>query len=366
MDSRRDRVNAPERKIIHCDCDCFYAAVEMRDDPSLREVPVAVGGRADQRGVIATCNYEARRYGIHSAMATAQALKLCPQLIILPPAMEKYRIASRQILAIYSDYTDLVEPLSLDEAYLDVSASPHCKGSATLIAQEIRARIAATVGITVSAGVAPNKFVAKIASDWNKPDGLFLVRPSEVDAFVAALPVKKLFGVGKVTAAKLNQLGGATCLDLRRWSAQQLQHHFGSFGARLHALCRGIDERAVSNARERKSVSVEETYTPDVPDLPSCRALLPQLHASLQARIGRCGTQKKVNKLFVKLRFANFTQTTVECVGHAPSVAQFEKLIDTGFARGNLPVRLLGVGVRLGDAGSGEQMTLFDDGLSIS
>ena len=158
-------MNAPARKIIHCDCDCFYASVEMRDNPALRELPIAVGGRADQRGVVATCNYEARRYGIHSAMATAQALKLCPELVILPPNMEKYRAASRQILAIYRDYTELVEPLSLDEAYLDVSAAPHCRGSATLIAQEIRRRIFETVGITASAGVAPNKFVAKIAND---------------------------------------------------------------------------------------------------------------------------------------------------------------------------------------------------------
>ena len=162
----------------------------MRDNPALRDVPLAVGGRPDQRGVVATCNYEARRYGIHSAMATAQALKLCPDLVVIPPNMEKYRVASRQILAIYNDYTEVVEPLSLDEAYLDVSDSPHCKGSATLIAQEIRKRIFDTVGITASAGVGPNKFVAKVASDWNKPDGLFLVRPNEVDAFVAVLPVK--------------------------------------------------------------------------------------------------------------------------------------------------------------------------------
>ena len=356
-------MNPPARKIIHCDCDCFYAAVEMRDDPSLRDLPVAVGGRVDQRGVVATCNYEARRYGIHSAMATAQALKLCPELVILPPAMEKYRIASRQILAIYSDYTELVEPLSLDEAYLDVSESPHCKGSATLIAQEIRARIFATVGITASAGVAPNKFVAKIASDWNKPDGLFLVRPEEVDGFVAALPVKKLFGVGKVTAAKLNKLGAQTCNDLRGWTLQELQHHFGSFGARLHDLCRGIDNRDVSSSRERKSVSVEETYTPDVPDLPACLALIPELHASLQARIERAGARKLVNKLFVKLKFANFTQTTVECVGRVPNAPQFEKLMETGFARGNQPIRLQGVGVRLGEADTVEQMRLFDDGL---
>ncbi|MDQ2989566.1 MAG: DNA polymerase IV [Pseudomonadota bacterium] len=337
----------------------------MRDNPALRDLPVAVGGRADQRGVVATCNYEARRYGIHSAMATAQALKLCPELVVLPPAMEKYRIASRQILAIYGDYTDLVEPLSLDEAYLDVSDSPHCKGSATLIAQEIRARIFATVGITASAGVAPNKFVAKIASDWNKPDGLFLVRPNEVDAFVAALPVKKLFGVGKVTAAKLNGLGVQTCDDLRGWTMLELQHHFGSFGTRLHDLCRGIDNRDVSSARERKSVSVEETYTPDVPDLKACLALLPELLENLQGRIARCGAQKNVAKLFVKLKFANFTQTTVECVGREPAIAQLEKLMETGFARGNQPVRLLGVGVRLGEAASVEQMRLFDDAIPV-
>ena len=333
----------------------------MRDNPALREVPLAVGGRPDQRGVVATCNYEARRYGIHSAMATAQAMKLCPDLVVIPPAMEKYRVASRQILAIYSDYTDLVEPLSLDEAYLDVSASPHCKGSATLIAQEIRRRIFETVGITASAGVAPNKFVAKIASDWNKPDGLCLVRPDEVDAFVAALPVKKLHGVGKVTAAKLNKLGADTCADLRSWSLLDLQHHFGSFGARLHDLCRGIDVREVSSERERKSVSTEETYTPDVPDLPSCLALLPELYDSLLGQIKRCGAEKYVNKLFVKIKFANFTQTTVECVGTAPHMPTFIKLMETGFLRGKQPVRLLGVGVRLGETENLEQLSLFAD-----
>ena len=333
----------------------------MRDHPALRDVPVAVGGRPDQRGVVATCNYEARRYGVHSAMATAQALKLCPHLVVLPPAMEKYRAASKQILAIYGDYTDLVEPLSLDEAYLDVSDSPHCKGSATLIAQEIRQRIVDTVGITASAGVAPNKFVAKIASDWNKPDGLFLVRPAEVDAFVAALPVKKLFGVGKVTAAKLNKLGAQTCGDLRGWTLLELQHHFGQFGTRLHDLCRGVDHRAVSSAHERKSVSVEETYTPDVPDLPACLALLPELFDNLNQRIARCGAEKQVQKLYVKLRFANFQQTTVECVGSAPQMAQFVRLMETGFLRGQQAVRLLGLGVRLGEGEKREQLSLFAD-----
>ncbi|MGZ3184139.1 MAG: DNA polymerase IV [Telluria sp.] len=355
-------MNPPARKIIHCDCDCFYASVEMRDDPSLRGVPLAVGGRADQRGVVATCNYEARKYGVHSAMPTAQALKLCKDLVVLPPNMEKYRVASRQIMDIYRTYTELVEPLSLDEAYLDVSAASHCKGSATLIAQEIRARIFETVGITASAGVAPNKFVAKIASDWNKPDGLFLVRPEEVDAFVAALPVKKLFGVGKVTAAKLNKLGVETCQDLRGWTMHELEHHFGSFGARLHDLCRGIDHRAVSNVRERKSVSVEETYTPDVPDLAACLALVPELFDSLTARIKRAGAERQVQKLYVKIRFADFHHTTVECAGSAPDIATYRRLMDTGWHRARQAVRLLGLGVRLGEAHGADQLPLFADG----
>ena len=337
----------------------------MRDNPALLTLPVAVGGRADQRGVVATCNYEARRFGVHSAMATAQALQRCPGLIVLPPAMEKYRIASRQILAIYRDYTDLVEPLSLDEAYLDVTDTPHCKGSATLIAQEIRARIQQTVGITASAGIASNKFVAKIASDWNKPDGLFLVRPHEVDAFVAELPVKKLFGVGKVTAAKLNKLGAQTCGDLRSWSEYDLEHHFGRFGVRLYQLCRGIDTRAVCSSHERKSVSVEETYTPDVPDLAACLGLLPELFASLQARIQRAGAAQQVQKLFVKIRFADFQQTTVECVASSPQLAQFEKLLETGFLRGGQPVRLLGCGVRLGAAANVVQLSLFDNEMAL-
>jgi DNA polymerase-4 len=354
-------MNTPVRKIIHCDCDCFYASVEMRDEPSLRGRPLAVGGRPDQRGVIATCNYEARRFGIHSAMATAQAMKLCPELLVIPPNMEKYRIASRQIMEIYRDYTELVEPLSLDEAYLDVTESKHCKGSATLIAQEIRQRIVETVGITASAGVAPNKFVAKIASDWNKPDGLFLVRPDEVDAFVAALPVKKLFGVGKVTAAKLHGLGAQTCADLRSWTMQELQQHFGSFGARLYDLCRGIDVREVNPVRERKSISTEETYTPDVPDLPACLALLPELMEHLQGRIKRSNAEKFINKLFVKIKFNDFQQTTVECVGYAPNLAIYTHLMETGWLRASRPVRLLGVGVRLSDIEQVEQLSLFDE-----
>lgn len=347
------------RKIIHCDCDCFYAAVEMRDDPSLRNLPVAVGGRANQRGVIATCNYEARRFGVHSAMATGQALKLCPDLVLLPPSMEKYRTASAQILAIYRDYTDRVEPLSLDEAYLDVTDSPRCRGSATLIAQEIRARIAQTVGITASAGIAPNKFLAKIASDWHKPDGQFAIAPAAVDEFVAKLPVKKLFGVGRVTAEKLQRLGAHTCADLRGWPRLELQRQFGRFGEKLFELCRGIDNREVCATRERKSISVEETYPVDIPNLQACRQRLPSLLDKLAERIRRAQAEDCANKLFVKIRFADFHQTTVECIGGTPRPALFASLLETGFARGQQPVRLLGVGVRLAEEQNDSQLRLF-------
>lgn len=350
------------RKIIHCDCDCFYAAVETRDDPSLRGKPVAVGGRADQRGVVATCNYEARHFGVRSAMATGQAVQRCPGLIIIPPAMEKYRIASRQILAIYRDYTDLVEPLSLDEAYLDVSEARHCHGSATLMAQEIRARIAGTVGITASAGIAPNKFVAKIASDWNKPNGQHVVLPEQVDAFVAALPVKKIYGVGPATTAKLNRLGANTCADLRGWTLPQLQHHFGKFGVRLYELVRGIDHRDVSSNRERKSISVEETYNVDLPDLAACQAPMAELIDQLRLRVARNAAAPFIRKLTVKIRFADFRQTSVECVAGAVDPALFAGLLETGFARGAQPVRLLGAGVRVEEDAPDLQLGLFGGG----
>ncbi|TAH42186.1 MAG: DNA polymerase IV [Betaproteobacteria bacterium] len=353
------------RKIIHCDCDCFYAAVETRDDPSLAGKPLAVGGRAEQRGVIATCNYEARAFGVHSAMSTARALKLCPQLILLPPDFTRYREASRRILAIYRDYTPLVEPLSLDEAYLDVTGVDRCRGSATLMAQEIRARIREEVGITASAGIAPNKFLAKVASDWNKPDGQFVLRPQDVDAFVAALPVKKIFGVGKVTAAKLNGLGVQTCGDLRAWSLAELAHEFGSFGASLHRLCRGIDERPVRPDRIRKSLSVETTYVVDLPDLAACRAALPALIEEFRRRFARASESRPVHKAVVKIKFADFTQTTAECVSTAPDETVWLALLDEAHGRGARPVRLLGVGVRFAEevpgSGGAAQIGLFDD-----
>ncbi|WP_313741048.1 DNA polymerase IV [Pseudomonas sp.] len=350
------------RKIIHVDCDCFYAAIEMRDDPSLAGRPMAVGGSADRRGVIATCNYEARAYGVRSAMSSRHAHKLCPDLLIVKPRFEAYREASREIQQIFRDYTDLIEPLSLDEAYLDVTDSQWFAGSATRIAEDIRRRVAKTLHITVSAGVAPNKFLAKIASDWRKPNGLFVITPNEVDAFVAQLPVNRLHGVGKVTADKLSRLRIETCEDLRAWTRLSLVREFGSFGERLWGLAHGIDDRVVQADSRRQSVSVENTYDTDLPDLNSCLERLPDLLASLAERLGRMDSSYKPGKPFVKVKFHDFSQTTLEQAGAGRDLHSYQQLLSQAFARGGKPVRLLGVGVRLLDLrGAHEQLELFTE-----
>ncbi|EQM67324.1 DNA polymerase IV [Aquipseudomonas alcaligenes OT 69] len=332
----------------------------MRDDPSLAGRPLAVGGSADRRGVIATCNYEARAYGVRSAMSSHHALKLCPDLLIVRPRFDAYREASREIHAILRDFTEIIEPLSLDEAYLDVSESPHFSGSATRIAQEIRKRVWQELRITVSAGVAPNKFLAKIASDWRKPNGLFVITPDQVDDFVAELPVSKLHGVGKVTADKLGRLGVINCVDLREWSRVALAREFGSFGERLYGLARGVDERAVQVDSRRQSLSVENTFDQDLPDLGACLERLPELYEELQRRLQRLDSSYKPGKPFVKLKFHDFSQTTLEQAGAGRDLDSYKLLLGAAFARGDKPVRLIGVGVRLQDLqGVAEQLNLF-------
>ncbi len=323
---------------------------------------MAVGGSADRRGVIATCNYEARAYGVRSAMSSRHAHQLCPDLLIVKPRFEAYREASREIQQIFRDYTDLIEPLSLDEAYLDVSDSQWFAGSATRIAEDIRRRVARSLRITVSAGVAPNKFLAKIASDWRKPNGLFVITPAEVEAFVCALPVARLHGVGKVTADKLSRLGIVTCEDLRAWARLALVREFGSFGERLWGLARGIDERIVQADSRRQSVSVENTYDTDLPDLDSCLQRLPELLATLTERIARMDSSYKPGKPFVKVKFHDFSQTTLEQAGAGRDLHSYQQLLSQAFARGAKPVRLLGVGVRLLDLrGAHEQLELFTE-----
>lgn len=346
-----------QRKIIHVDCDCFYAAVEMRDDPRLRGLPVAVGGRPDRRGVIATCNYEARAFGVRSAIPSSQAMRLCPQLLILPPDMPRYRQTAAAVRALFHEYTDLVEPLALDEAYLDVTDSGHCAGSATRMAAELRQRVRDQIGITVSAGVAPNKFLAKVASEWRKPDGLFVIRPEQVERFLTELPVARLHGVGPATLRRFDQLGIRTCGELRQVDTLQLVRWFGRFGQRLSELSRGIDERPVEASRERKSVSVERTFNDDLPDLAACRAELQPLIEQLNRRLASLAPLP-IAKLFVKLKFADFRQTTVESSAAAIDAAVIARLCEQGFIRGNRPVRLLGIGVRFSDRERG-QLELF-------
>jgi len=355
---------AMQRKIIHIDADCFFAAIEIRDDPCLSGLPVAVGGDISRRGVIATCNYEARRFGVHSAMSSHHAKRLCPQLIIVPSRMAAYREASQAMREIFSDYTDLVEPLSLDEAYLDVSDSSGCQGSATLMAAEIRLRVEQALRITVSAGVAPNKFLAKVASDWQKPNGLTVIPPSRVETFVPPLAVTRIHGVGKVTAQKLHRAGIETCADLRQRSIFELTQLFGTFGARLYDLSYGVDERAVVASRRRKSVSVEHTYGEDLPSLAACLAKIPELYEQLQGRLDNLDESYRVNKAFVKIKFSDFSTTTLERLSPKALICHYRELLKEAFVRGARPVRLLGLGVRFVNLESNSnffQLSLFND-----
>jgi len=335
------------RKIIHIDMDCFFAAIEMRDYPELASRPLAVGGAPDKRGVISTCNYAARKFGVHSAMASAHALKLCPSLVIQPVRMEIYCEESRHIHGIFSKYSNKIEPLSLDEAYLDVTDSPHHQGSATLIAQSIRDEIYNMRQLTASAGIGPNKSIAKIASDWHKPNGQMVVRPDEVLSFMDNLSVRKLCGVGPVMAARLATLCINTCGELRQFSKVQLVEHIGSMGERLYDLSRGIDHREVKVESVRKSISVEETYVMDLMDMAACLKEIPALIERLQARIEKAGELPPIHNIFVKLKFDDFQQTTVERLANKVDKQVIHDLIVSGWNRKKCPVRLLGLGVRL-------------------
>ena len=334
------------RKIIHVDMDCFYAAVEERERSELRGRAVGVGGAREGRGVLTTCNYEARKYGVHSAMPTFQALAKCPHLIVVPPRFDLYRAESVRIRAIFHEYTALVEPLSLDEAYLDVS---HQQRPATQIAREIRGRIFQTTALTASAGVAPNKMLAKIASDFRKPNGQHTVQPGAVDAFMQALPVRKIPGIGSVMAQRLAELGVETCGQLQAFAAHDLAQRFGKFGLEVYERCRGLDERPVEANRERKSFSNERTFNSNLHKLADCHARLEDLFSELCEELAAKAADRQINKIFVKLRFADFSRTTVERSGDAPDLEQYRALLAEGWQRrepAQRSVRLLGVGVR--------------------
>jgi DNA polymerase-4 len=335
------------RSIIHLDMDCFYAAIEVRDRPSLRGKPVAVGGARDRRGVLTTCNYEARKFGVHSAMPTFMALQRCPNLIVLPTRFDVYRREAAVIRGILRRFSSLIEPLSLDEAYLDVSAHPGAPGA---LAQVIRGIIFRETKLTSSAGIGPNKLIAKIASEINKPNGQFEVKPEEVPQFMQDLAVRKIWGIGEKTERKLEELGVKTCGALQRFSRPELADLFGKFGLELYDLCRGIDDRPVEPDRPRKSLSTEETFAIDLTTLEQCEEKLEELFQDLMADLAQKESTRDITKIFVKLKFNDFTRTTAERAGLAPALPDFRSLLDEAFARTGKPVRLIGVGVRFGEA----------------
>ena len=336
----------PTRKIIHIDMDAFYASVEQRDDPELRGKPVAVGG--GHRGVVAAASYEARKFGVRSAMPSVTAKRRCAELIFVKPRFDVYRAVSRQIRDIFADYTDLIEPLSLDEAYLDVTEDRRGLGSARAIAEEIRARIKAETGLTASAGVSYCKFIAKLASDQNKPDGICVIPPHKGAEFVATLPVKRFHGVGPVTAAKMEKLGILTGADLSKWPIEELEAQFGSSGRWYWRIARGIDEREVKPDRPYKSVSAERTFDVDYVEAEDLRRELSRVAGYAWQRIER--SEVRGRTVTLKVKFGDFTQITrsKSFTAPIPDLASFEgagqSLLDA-----LLPVpkgiRLLGLGI---------------------
>lgn len=329
--------------------DCFFAAVEMRERPELRDIPLAVGGAASRRGVISTCNYMAREFGVHSAMATAYAMRLCPDLQVVPGRMSYYKEVSEQIRAIFRRYTDIIEPLSLDEAFLDVTESQHFKGSATLIAEAIRRDIRDELELTASAGVAPNKFIAKICSDLNKPDGQFVVVPDGIDEFVRDLPLGKIPGVGKVTVKKLADMNLHTCADIRALGEQEAILRLGNLGVLLYKRAQGIDDRSLTTEWVRKSLSVERTYPRDLPNIAAAQPSLNELFEELTRRLSN-HRDRTIRNVQIKLKFADFTQTTMERAATNIDQNLYNELLPLAWERGRgQSVRLIGLGVSFRD-----------------
>jgi DNA polymerase-4 len=334
------------RAIIHLDMDCFYAAIEVRDRPSLRGKPVGVGGARERRGVLTTCNYEAREFGVRSAMPTFMALQRCPNLIVLPTRFDVYRREAAIIRGILYQFTSIIEPLSLDEAYLDVTAHPTAPAA---LAQEIRKTIFQATKLTSSAGIGPNKLIAKIASDINKPNGQFEVKPEDVADFIRELPVRKIWGIGEKSERKLAELSVKICGELQRFSRPELIDLFGKFGSELYDLCRGIDHRPVEPDRPRKSLSTEETFAADLTELEECDEKLAELFQDLMADLAQKESTRDITKIFVKLKFKDFTRTTAERAGLAPNLEDFRALLEEAFSRTGKPVRLIGLGVRFAE-----------------
>jgi DNA polymerase IV len=335
------------RRIIHVDMDAFYASVEQRDNPTLRGKPLAVGGQPNQRGVVAAASYEARAFGVHSAMSMAQAVRLCPSLTIVRPNFSHYKATSQKVFSIFREVTPLVEPLSLDEAYLDVTENSWQEPLATPVARRLKERIRAETGLTASAGVAPNKFLAKIASGWKKPDGLTVISPERVEPFLQKLPVDALWGVGPVTAKKLRARGIDRLVDVRAVDPVLLRETVGSLADWLRQLASGVDDRPVVPNRETKSSGSETTYPQDLTDLSQIREEIADMAAGVVNWLARKSVLART--VTIKVRYSDFT--TITRSHSAPATRDSDALIGRALQlldkteAGQRPVRLLGVSV---------------------
>ncbi|UEG53461.1 DNA polymerase IV [Mucilaginibacter daejeonensis] len=359
------------RKIIHIDMDAFYASVEQRDYPEYRGKPIAVGGSPEGRGgVVATASYEARKYGVRSAMSAKKAQQLCPHVIFVRPRFAVYKEVSQHIREIFGRYTDLIEPLSLDEAYLDVTEDKLNIGSAIEVAQQIKQAIADELQLTASAGVSVNKFVAKIASDINKPNGLKFIGPSAIEGFMEALPVEKFFGVGKVTAEKMKKMGLHTGLDLKQLTEDELVKSFGKAGHFYYRIVRGIDDRPVQPHRETKSMGAEDTFAYDLTELDEMSAELDKIARTVADRLERYALKGRTVTL--KIKYHDFKQITrnrsfTEPVGDVDTLQRTAKELLEATGLDEVKIRLLGISVsnfgdlppRISNAGDPDQLTLF-------
>lgn len=349
------------RVILHVDMDAFFAAIEQLDEPRLRGKPVLVGG-AGPRGVVAAASYEARTFGCHSAQPMAMARRLCPQAVVRPPRRARYSEVSRQFFAILDAFTPLVEPLSIDEAFLDVTGSARIHGTPRESALRIKRRIRDELGLTASVGVAPNKFLAKLASDLDKPDGLTVIEPDSIQQVITKLPITKMWGVGPVTEQKLLSLGVRTFGDLQPWPCNALESHFGSLGRKLHHLCRGEDDRPVITDQATRSISQEQTFDEDRADPADVRNVLRSQAEKVATRLRKGNLRGRT--ITVKIRFGDFQTITRSTTLHAPTdrtdliCAEACDLFDAWTATGFQPVRLIGVGISQ-FTDEAEQLNLF-------
>ena len=338
------------RKIIHIDMDSFFASIEIRDNPNLKNKPVAVGGKANERGVLTTCNYIARKYGLHSAMSSKIAIQLCKNLIILPVDIAKYRKISKEIFKIFRCYSKKIEPVSIDEAFLDVSESRYCQGDPEEMARQIRSCIKNDFGITASAGISSNKLIAKICSDWKKPDSQFSICDDEIQNFIKTVSLKSIPGIGRVNFKKCKNLNMKSCNDLQKMSKDELIKIFGSYGYTLFNLVRGIDNRELETNRTRKSISVEDTFLHDLNDTNSCKQQLSILYIKL---IERCKSSNvsinEVKEIFLKIKFNDFEIITRQKKSCNIELSEFNNLFDSNLVKIIKPIRLLGIGFKLND-----------------